>query len=52
MVRQAHHEDEHKLTMRIDSLKKLDLILVTVEGWSQDFRLFQHPAGGIPPGLT
>ncbi len=27
MVRQAHHEDEHKLTMRINSLKALDLIL-------------------------
>ncbi len=27
MVRQAHHEDEHKLTMRINSLKTLSLIL-------------------------
>ena len=26
MVRQAHHEDERKLTMRINSLKTRDLI--------------------------
>ncbi len=45
MVRQAHHEVFEKLTMRINSLKTLNLILSP----SKDEARFQQPAETMLP---